>query len=73
MLNKACPYVLLALGRASIEKGVILLMPAWGADGHFAYPNGVRVTFHNRYVLVIRPIGYKFNPDKAIALFSVTA
>ena len=72
IFNQACPYVLLALGRASIEKGVTLVMPPWGADGHFEYPNGVRVTFHNRFVLVVRPIGYKLNPDKAIALFSVT-
>eukprot|EP00966_Prymnesium_polylepis_P154646 3571088-Prymnesium_polylepis.1 len=37
--NSACPYVLLALRRASREHGLEMHMPPWGADGHFSYPN----------------------------------
>ena len=66
IVNRLCPYVLLALGRASIEKGLSMWMPAWGEDGYFAYPNGVKVVIHNRHVLVVRPIGYKVNPARTM-------
>ena len=43
IFNPKCAYVLIAIGRASIQQGVKLVMPAWGADGYFEYPNAVRV------------------------------
>eukprot|EP00966_Prymnesium_polylepis_P268447 6201980-Prymnesium_polylepis.1 len=54
--NPACPYVLLALGRASRENGLEMHMPPWGADGYFSYPNGVTVKLYNRNVLALRPL-----------------
>ena len=48
--NPKCAYVLIAIGRASIQQGVKLVMPAWGADGYFEYPNAVRVPLLNRRV-----------------------
>ena len=65
--NKMCAYVLLALGRQSRLQGVRMVMPAWGLDGYFEYPNGVRVQLQNRSVLVVRPIGYKESPKAALA------
>lgn len=37
--NPACAYVLLSIGRASIDNGVSLTMPAWGGPGKFTYPS----------------------------------
>ena len=71
IFNELCPYVLLALGRGSIEKGIQITMPAWGKDGYFEFQNGARVTMVNRYVYVIRPLGYKLNPDKGPAFAAV--
>ena len=68
ILNRACPYVLLALGRASIEHGLAMYMPGWGADGYFSYPNGVMVKLYNRNVLALRPLGYKPSPSAGIAM-----
>ena len=68
ILNKTCPYVLLALGRSSIEKGLSLTMPAWGGDGYMSFPNGVVVKLYNRNVLALRPLGYKPSPSAGIAL-----
>ena len=65
--NPSCAYVLLSIGRASIESGVKLEMPSWGEPGKFVYPNGVSVTVHNRNVLVLRPIGYKDSPAHSLA------
>ena len=70
ILNEKCPFVLLALGRASIEQGVSVCVPPWGGDGYFEYPSGVRVCLLNRNVLVTRPIGYKDSPS--LGLPSVT-
>ena len=67
ILNDRCAYVLLAIGRASKQQGVTLVMPPWGADGYFEYPNGVRVTLLNRHVLLLRPLGYKQNPEVLLA------
>ena len=65
--NESCAYVLLSIGRESIEKGVELFAPAWGGDGYFRYPNGVTVEFHNRRVYVLRPLGYKPSPHALVA------
>jgi len=73
ILNTLCAYVLLALGRASREQGVNAVMPAWGRDGYFEYPSGVRVTLLNRSVLIVRPIGYKINPERALAAQSAVS
>ena len=73
ILNTLCAYVLLALGRASREQGVHAVMPAWGRDGYFEYPSGVRVTLLNRSVLIVRPIGYKINPERALAAQSAVS
>ena len=56
IINTLCPYVLLSLGRASIEQGIRLHMPGWGEDGYFVYPNGVKVTLLNKMVFVVQPI-----------------
>jgi hypothetical protein len=66
ILNRACAYVLLALGRASREKGLSLDMPSWGANCTGTFPNGVIITLLNRDVLVLRPLGYKPSPAKAL-------
>lgn len=71
ILNPACAYVLLAVGRASIERGVAMTVPAWGEVGHLTYPNGVSIQIHNRNVLVLRPLGYKLSPSLSLA--AVTA
>ena len=63
ILNPACPFALLAIGRASITLGVSFKLPAWGEDGYFEYPSGVQVTILNRNVTVCRPIGYKESPS----------
>eukprot|EP00966_Prymnesium_polylepis_P133761 3091796-Prymnesium_polylepis.1 len=68
ILNPACPYVLLALGRASKEQGLSLHMPAWGADGSFSFPNGVMMKLFNRNVLALRPLGYKPHPTAGVAV-----
>lgn len=65
--NPSCAYVLLSIGRASIEQGVEMMMPAWGEAGTITYPNGVAITVHNRRVLVLRPIGYKQTPLPTLA------
>ena len=67
LLHEACAYTLLAIGRASREQGVAMVMPAWGCEGYFEYPNGLRVALLNRSVLVVRPIGYKASPAKALS------
>ena len=69
--EKSCPYVLLAGGRASREQGVETYLPSWGADGYFEFPNGVRVKLYNRYVYVLRPVGYKDSPAMAMAVSSL--
>ena len=66
--NELCPYLLLALGRASRERGVEMHMPRWGTDGHFSYPNGVVVKLYNRNVLALRPLGYKPSPSAGLAM-----
>lgn len=53
ILNPSCPYVLVPVGRLSHTKGVEVNMPAWGRDGHFRFPNGVRVRMVNKNVWVI--------------------
>ena len=73
IFNPKCAYVLIAIGRASIQQGVKLVMPAWGADGYFEYPNAVRVPVLNRNVLIIRPLGYKLSPSHALAMSSASA
>ena len=67
ILNETCPYALLAPGRASIEKGLSLSMPGWGADGFMSYPNGVTIRVYNRNVLALRPLGYKPSPSLGLA------
>ena len=67
ILNERCAYVLVAIGRGSHEQGIRLVMPQWGANGSFSWPNGVTVTFYNRLVFVLRPIGYKERPRPALA------
>ena len=59
ILNRKCAFVLIAIGRASIEQGVVIVMNAWGKGGHFSYPGGVTVSFLNKSVFVLRPLGYK--------------
>ena len=73
ILNKACPYFLLAGGRASREQGVVAHLPAWGEEGYFEFPSGVRVTLYNQFVYVLRPLGYKASPPKQPALASTSA
>ena len=73
ILNRTCAYVLLALGRASKEQGVRMVMPEWGGDGYFVYPNGIRVTLLNRNVLLVRPIGYKPSPERSMATANASA
>lgn len=72
ILNTACAYVLLALGRASRLQGATLIMPAWGLDGSLAYPNGVTITLLNRDVLVLRPLGYRPMPAKPLTLHALS-
>lgn len=67
IFNPNCAYVLISVGRASIEQGVQMTMPAWGEAGTILYPNGVAITVHNRRVLVLRPIGYKQTPLPTLA------
>ena len=71
LYNPKCPFVLWAVGRASIEQGLSISMPAWGGDCVAEWPNGVCVGIFNRNVLVVRPIGYKVNPR--VSLASITA
>ena len=74
ILNEVCAYVLLSLGRASLEQGMDLVMPAWGKDCTVSWPNGVIVKLLNRNVLVLRPLGYKESPSKGLtACFSADA
>jgi len=68
VLHEACPYALWSPGRASIERGVSLSMPAWGKDGFVEFTSGIRVGFINQHVLVLRPLGYKASPRAAPAL-----
>jgi len=68
VLHEACPYALWSPGRASIERGVSLSMPAWGKDGFVEFTSGIRVSFINQHVLVLRPLGYKASPRAAPAL-----
>ena len=42
-------------------------MPGWGADGSFDFPSGVQVTLVNRFVWVLRPVGYKQLPAASLA------
>ena len=46
--NENCPYILLAIGHASIEMGAALFMPGYGENGTIASKGGVTVTVHNR-------------------------
>ena len=71
--NPRCPFVLMAIGRASIEQGVCMVMPSWGLDGYFEFQNGVRVPLLNRHVLIVRPFGYKNNPSLGLVSISVEA
>ena len=48
-------------------------MPPYGADGSFTYPNGVRITLLNRYVLGVRPIGYKLSPQSRLGCLASSA
>ena len=57
-----CPYVLIAIGRASFEMGASLCMPVGGGNGTIAFRGGITVTVHNRKVLALRPLGYKAVP-----------
>ena len=66
--NKRCAFALAAIGWASINQGVTMVMPSWGMDGYFEYPNGIRVTLLNRQVLIVRPIGYKESPALNVSL-----
>ena len=71
ILNTKCPYVLLAVGRHSLVRGLALVMPAWGQPGELVYPNGVTIVVFNYKVLVLRPLGYKLSPEKLVSLVSV--
>jgi len=62
VLHEACPYALWSPGRASIERGVSLSMPGWGKDGFAKFTSGIRVSFINQHVLVLRPLGYTRRP-----------
>lgn len=53
ILNPSCPYVLIPVGRLSHTKGVEVYMPAWGKDGYFQYPSGVRIRLVNKNVWVV--------------------
>ena len=66
ILNPQCPYILIAVGNVSIKQGVRLVLPAWGTDGYFEYPNGMRVPVVNQRVIFVRPIGYKEQPRAAL-------
>lgn len=68
ILNPSCAYVLLSVGRASIEHGVAMYMARWGEPGEMIYPNGVAIELHNRHVLVLRPLGYRASPIKPLAM-----
>ena len=46
-------------------------MPSGGGDGQLIYPSGVTVTIMNRDVFILRPVGYRANPSKALATISV--
>ena len=47
IVNTACAYVLLAVGKASRKCGVALHMPPWGEDCELTFPNGVIVKLLN--------------------------
>jgi len=66
--NKNCPYVLIAIGRASFQMGASLYMPSGGGDGTIAFHGGVTITVHNRKVLALRPLGFKLTPRASPAL-----
>ena len=66
--NKNCPYVLIAIGRASFQMGASLYMPAGGSNGTIAFRGGVTITVHSRKVLALRPLGFKLSPSAAPAL-----
>ena len=67
IVNTQCAYILLAIGRASREQGLSLHMPGGGGDCTAQFPNGVIITFFNRDVLVLRPLGYKPSPERALS------
>ena len=69
--NQNCAYILLGLGVHQIRDGASVAAPGWGACGTITYPSGVSLTFHNKRVWVLRPLGYKDSPTKALA--AVTA
>ena len=73
VFHPPCPYVLLAIGRGSWEQGISMFMPAWGGVGFFEYPNGVRVMLYNRFVYVLRPVGYKNSPALSLPLVFLAA
>ena len=50
-LHEECPYVLWSPCRASIERGVSLIIPSWGGDACFELPGGIKIMCANRYVL----------------------
>lgn len=64
ILNTACPYILIPVGKLSRTKGIELCMPPWGKDGYFQYPNGVRVRMVNRNVWVIADHVEQAHPHK---------
>ena len=71
ILNEKCPFVLIAVGRAAIEQGVTVHLPAWGGEGSFEFPNGVIVPLLNRHVWVIRPLGYKESPKPTMSFVTL--
>ena len=72
ILHEPCPYVLLAIGLGSIQQGISLWVPAWGAAGYFEFPSGVQVPLLNTGVTVVRPIGYKVHPSAGLAAVTVS-
>eukprot|EP00966_Prymnesium_polylepis_P323304 7379509-Prymnesium_polylepis.1 len=71
VFNRRCAYLLLSGGRASIREGMTMWLPGWGADGVLTWPNGVKVRVLNKYVTILRPLGYKLHPEAALASVTV--
>ena len=72
ILHEPCPYVLLAIGLGSIQQGISMWLPPWGASGHFEFPSGVQVPLLNTAVTVVRPIGYKDHPISGLAAVTLS-
>ena len=60
--NNCCPYILIAIGRASFEIEAALYMPGGSGNGTIAFRGGVTVTVYQCKVLALRPLGYKVPP-----------